>query len=267
VLGGGDFAQAYCATLASGEQLFIKTHSNPPAGFFSTEAAGLQWLRDTAVVSVPEVCGISDDPPFLALSWIDVSGSGRMTRQTEVDFGRALARMHRIPQDGFGRADQRTTGSLALSNLLCSDWVEFFATRRLLPLVKIARSRNAMSNSDCNAVERLAQKLDVLDIPVESPSLLHGDLWAGNRLIDSQGVSWLIDPAAHNSHREFDVAMMQLFGGFGAECFDAYHEEFPLQPGWQKRTSLHQLAPLIVHAIKFGSSYVPSIRSAFKTWI
>lgn len=264
VLGGGDFAQSYKADLASGETLFIKTHSNPPDGFFSTEAAGLKWLRNTSVVAVPEVKAVSDDPPFLALGWIHVGGMA--SAQREAECGRSLAQLHRLPQQQFGRPDGRTTGSLALSNQPCDSWPEFYATRRLLPLAEIARNRNAIPDKDIKVLERLAHRLDTLDVPVEEPALLHGDLWAGNRLVDSDGQSWLIDPAAHHSHREFDLAMMHLFGGFEAECFAAYNEVYPLQPGWQKRVSLHQLAPLVVHAIKFGGGYLPSVRKALKVW-
>ena len=82
-----------------------------------------------------------------------------------------------------------------------------------------------------------------------------GDLWAGNRLVDRTGRSWLVDPAAHGGHREFDLAMMRLFGGFGTAAFDAYDAAFPLADGWENRVSLHQLAPLVVHAVKFGGSY------------
>lgn len=263
-LGGGDFAQSYRAEMASGETLFIKTHSNPPAGFFTTEATGLKWLHETSVVAVPEVRAFSDDPPFLAMEWVEVGGMASVKRESE--FGRSMAQLHRIPQTVFGRSDRRTTGSLALSNEPCSNWPEFFATRRLLPLAEIARNRGAMSAKDIDSLERLAQRLDTLDIPEEAPALLHGDLWAGNRLVDTDGQSWLIDPAAHNSHREFDLAMMQLFGGFEAGCFAAYHEVFPIEPGWQKRVLLHQLAPLVVHAIKFGSGYIPSVRQALKAW-
>jgi fructosamine-3-kinase len=84
---------------------------------------------------------------------------------------------------------------------------------------------------------------------------LHGDLWAGNRLVDAGGRNWLVDPAAHGGHREFDLAMMRLFGGFGSECFTAYTEVAPLAAGWQERVPLHQIAPLVVHAIKFGGGY------------
>ena len=96
----------------------------------------------------------------------------------------------------------------------------------------------------------------------EPPARLHGDLWAGNRLVGTDGRNWLIDPAAHGSHREFDLAMMRLFGGFGEACFVAYEQDFPLGPGWQDRVALHQLAPLVVHAIKFGGSYPAAVDAA-----
>src|SRR5680860_580378 len=105
-----------------------------------------------------------------------------------------------------------------------------------------------------DGLDRLAGTLDRFETG-EPPARLHGDLWAGNRLVDAGGASWLIDPAAHGGHREFDLAMMRLFGGFGAACFDAYDEVFPLVSGWQERVDLHQIAPLVVHAIKFGGHY------------
>ena len=104
-------------------------------------------------------------------------------------------------------------------------------------------------------------------MPDEPASLLHGDLWAGNRLVDRQGESWLIDPAAHHGHREFDLAMMRLFGGYTDQCFAAYDECYPLQAGWAERVLLHQLAPLLVHAIKFGGSYVGAVDQAVKPYL
>jgi fructosamine-3-kinase len=100
--------------------------------------------------------------------------------------------------------------------------------------------------------------------PIETPARLHGDLWGGNRVIGSGGVSWLIDPAAFGGHREFDLAMMRLFGGFGEECYAAYAEVAPLAPDWESRIPLHQLAPLVVHSIKFGGPYVAATERALQ---
>ena len=263
-VGGGDFARAYRASLADGRQIFVKTHRNPPAYFFSTEAAGLEWLRASGNVNVPKVLAVGDDPPFLAIEWVDIGGD---TTDTESLFGQELAHLHLSEFSCFGRPDGRTTGSQAVPNLACDSWTDFYSTRRLLPLTKMAYDKKALSHGCVGKLEILATKLDEFGAADEAPCLLHGDLWAGNRVVDTHGKSWLIDPAAHGGHREFDLAMMRLFGGYGGDCFDAYHETYPLQDGWQSRVALHQLAPLIVHAIKFGGSYAASTESAVSNYI
>ena len=256
---GGDVAASYRAELDDGRRVFLKTHHDPPAGFFSTEANGLRWLRDAGSVLVPEVLAVSDDPPFLALEWIE---EGRPGFGTEEDLGRALADLHRAGAPSFGREDRRTTGSRGLPNEPCGTWAEFYATQRLLPLARLARDGAALPEATVAELEQVAGRLDELGGPTEAPARLHGDLWAGNRLVDRDGQSWLIDPAAHGGHREFDLAMMRLFGGFGAACFAAYQEAFPVADGWEARVPLHQLAPLTVHAIKFGGGYVASTQRA-----
>jgi fructosamine-3-kinase len=141
-------------------------------------------------------------------------------------------------------------------------WSEFFADRRLLPLVRMASDGRAVGEHVLADVERIAADLDLFGAADEPPARLHGDLWAGNRIVDAAGDSWLIDPAAHGGHREFDLAMMRLFGGFGAAAFEGYADESPLADGWERRVALHQLAPLLVHAIKFGGSYPSAVASA-----
>ena len=256
---GGDVAQAYAVELDDDRRVFAKTHPSPPPGFFTTEAAGLSWLRAADAVPVPDVLAVSDDPPnHLVLEWID---EGPARRSTERDLGTGLARLHRAGAPAFGREDRRSTGSRGLPNEPCATWPEFYATNRLLPLSRLAREGGALAPSTIDDLERLAGRLAAFDTN-EPPARLHGDLWAGNRLVDAEGRSWLIDPAAHGGHREFDLAMMRLFGGFGRECFAAYAEAYPLEPGWEDRVALHQIAPLVVHAIKFGGGYVGAATAA-----
>jgi fructosamine-3-kinase len=292
-LSGGDFAQSWQATVMSvltpeqrgesskeairlavsasekhrldiGSKVFIKTHQQPPPRHFTTEARGLVWLSESATVRVPAVLGVSDENPYLALHWVE---QGRTGSQTEAQFGCELAQLHRSPCSQFGRVDKRSTGSLGLPNEPCEVWADFYATQRLLPLVKIAHDRQALNAGIRADIESLAQRLPEL-VPVdEKPCRLHGDLWAGNRLVDVRGHSWVIDPASHGGHREFDLAMMRLFGGFSEDCHSAYAESLPLSAGWQGRIALHQLAPLIVHAIKFGQSYVEPTRNALAQYI
>lgn len=263
-VGGGDFAQAFQVTVSSNKKYFLKTHANPPEYFFTTEASGLRWLRDTGEVNVPEVISASDSPPHLLMEWVEI---GRSSRSTEAQFGIALAKLHMCKQNEYGREDCRTTGSLALPNDPCKGWAEFYRDRRLLPLAKIAADRGTLSTQVINRLEVVAHKLEEFAPADESISLLHGDLWAGNRVIDVDGGSWLIDPAAHRGNREFDLAMMRLFGGYGEQCFSSYQNSFPLSAGWQDRVLLHQLAPLVVHAIKFGGHYVSSCETAIDTYL
>lgn len=262
VVRGGDVAASFAAELADGTRVFAKTHPSPPAGFFTTEATGLAWLHDAGAVLVPEVLAVSDGadglPAFLVLEWIT---EGRAAPHTDDDFGRALAALHDTGAPSFGREDRRSTGSRGLPNDPHPTWSGFYAECRLLPLARLARDAGVLPGTVIAQLERLAATLDRFD-DHSPPSRLHGDLWAGNRLIDTSGRSWLIDPAAHGGHREFDLAMMRLFGGFSASCFHAYDERHRLAAGWEERVPLHQIAPLVVHAIKFGGGYVPAATAA-----
>jgi fructosamine-3-kinase len=266
-LAGGDVARSFRVSLADGRTVFAKTHDHPPPGFFVTEAAGLAWLAAAHAVAVPEVIAVADGGgptgggpvALLVLEWIDESPS-RAPRDAQ--FGRDLARLHGAGAPSFGREDRRPTGSRSLPNDPADTWAEFYAARRLLPLVRMARDARAVDAAVLQQIEQVAGALPALPGADEPPARLHGDLWAGNRVVDRTGRSWLIDPAAHGGHREFDLAMMRLFGGFGDDAFRAYEDEVPLAPGWEQRVPLHQLAPLLVHAIKFGGGYPAAVARA-----
>ena len=252
-LGGGDVAEAYRVVLGDGRIVFAKTKQGAPPEFFITEAVGLSWLRDAEAVDIPEVIDVSDEPAVLILEWIT---SGEREIGTEAALGRSLARLHGAGSPLFGREDRRSTGSRGLPNEPCDSWAEFYAQNRLLPLARLASEGAALPDHAIRDLESVAQRIEGLVGPPEPPARLHGDLWGGNRMIGLDGVSWLIDPAAFGGDREFDLAMMRLFGGFGEDCFAAYAEAMPLADGWSERIPLHQLAPLTVHAIKFGGPYV-----------
>lgn len=267
-LAGGDVAESHRVDLADGSRVFAKTHRRAPPGFFTTEAAGLGWLRDGVpeTLGVPEVLAVSDGdvaaglPNLLVLAWIDEGG--RLSDGVDAELGAALAELHSAGAPCFGREDRRTTGSRGLPNEPCATWAEFYGTQRLEPLARLAAEGDALPAAASDGLGRLAGRLSELGGPPEPPARLHGDLWAGNRLVDRAGRNWLIDPAAHGGHREFDLAMMRLFGGFGPACFAAYQDRLPLAGGWEERVALHQIAPLVVHAVKFGGGYVAAATEA-----
>jgi fructosamine-3-kinase len=257
-LSGGDLCKAWRVELASGT-VFAKSMDDAPPGTLAVEAAGLDWLRAAGALDVPEVLAVDDRA--LVLVWVD---EGLRTPVADERLGRGLAALHGSGADAFGATPPGGGAAGFLARLGVGaqpslTWAEHLTTRRWAPLAAEAERRGALPPGARDAVEHLAGRLrdaaTGLAGPPEPPARLHGDLWAGNVLWSVGDRPWLIDPAAHGGHRETDLAMMRLFGGFGPATFAAYDEVNPLAEGWQERVALHQLDPLLVHACLFGGGY------------
>jgi fructosamine-3-kinase len=250
-VGGGSICRAYCVTLADGAAVFAKMLDDPPPGIFAAEAAGLRWLGEAGAAPVPEVLAVTDE--MLVLAWVAPGPPGRRGAE---QLGLDLAGMHAAGAAGLGAAWPGYIGPLPLDNRADVDWPEFYATRRLLPYLRIAVDQGALTGEQARTIERVAERIRDLAGPAEPPSRIHGDLWSGNVHWGADGRAWLIDPAAHGGHRETDLAMLALFGSHQLErTVAAYHEAFPLADGWRDRVPLHQLHPLLVHAALFGGGY------------
>lgn len=257
---GGDICTATRLRLSDGRSALMKTRSRAPAGFFAAEARGLAWLGEAQAgggVPVPAVLAARDD--CIVMPWVE---PGRPSPEGAEALGRALARTHRAGAPAFGLdpgPDGRQDGwigTLPMPNRPAQTWPEFFATRRVLPYLKVARDLAALTPEEVSAVERVVNHIDALAGPPEPPARLHGDLWSGNVLWDATGAAWLVDPAAYGGHRESDLAMLALFGlPQLPRMLDAYAEVAPPADGWRERVPLHQLFPLLVHAVMFGGGY------------
>ena len=262
-VGGGDINDAYAATLEDGARAFVKTRGDAPAGEFTAEAAALRWLAEPGGLGVPEVLGVLDTdglPRLLVLEWLE-PGDAR----DEADLGRGLATIHAAGATSFGGTTDLRIGRLSLPNDPTDSWAEFYADRRLRPLLAPARDRGALSSSGVAVVEQVCDRMAELAGPPEPPARLHGDLWTGN-VLWSHGRPYLIDPLAYGGHREVDLAMLRLFGAPGPRFVAAYEEIAPLAPGHEDRVSLYQLFPLLVHAVLFGGSYGASAEHAARRY-
>jgi fructosamine-3-kinase len=250
---GGDTATATKLRLSDGTTAVMKTVAHAPEGFFAAEAHGLRWLAEAMPdggVAVPEVLAI--DEGCLILRWVE---PGKATADAAAAFGQSLAVTHLAGAATFGGANDGFISSLPLPNRPADTWAEFYAVRRVLPYLKLARDRGHVTEDDAAAVESVIGRLTDL-LPVEAPARVHGDLWNGNVLWGQDGRIWVIDPAAYGGHREVDLAMLSLFGmPHLPRVLDAYTESAPLTDGWEERLALHQLFPLLVHAALFGGGY------------
>ena len=252
-LPGGDTSAATKLRLSDGTTALMKTHTHPPDGFFRAEAAGLRWLASASAsggVAVPDVLAVDDG--CLVLRWVE---PGKATADAAAAFGHALAATHAAGAPSYGAQADGFIGRLPMPNATCPTWAEFYAVRRVLPYLKLARDRGAVTDSEAGTVESVIGKLTTLR-PEEPPARLHGDLWNGNVLWGQEGTVWLIDPAAYGGHRELDLAMLALFGlPHLPRVLEAYQDASPLAPDWEDRVALHQLFPLLVHAALFGGGY------------
>lgn len=253
-VGGGDINEAFHVALADGREAFVKTRADASPGEYAAEAAGLQWLAEPGALRTPRVLELAD--AYLALEWVE---RGRLDASGADELGGGLAQTHLAGAPCFGdfraAAGPSRFGSLGLPNNATDDWPSFYAERRLRPLARIARERNALAPAGIDAVERVCERIAELTGPPEQPARLHGDLWSGNVMAGADGRPWLIDPSAYGGHREVDLAMLRLFGAPSEGVFDAYLRVAPLADGWEERVGLYQLLPLLVHALLFGGSY------------
>jgi len=256
-IGGGCINEA-CSLETNIGKYFIKYNSASAfPGMFKKEALGLKILSDTNAIGIPEVIG-SDDTDNFAYLLLQNIESGVAARSFWIDFGTKLADLHHNTSEYFGLDHDNYIGSLVQKNSFHPDFFSFFISERIEPLLKEARNKGAFSHNETRYFESLFKSLHNI-IPVEKPALIHGDLWNGNYMVAIDGSPCLVDPAVYYGHREADIAMTQLFGGFHPDFYGAYNQAWPMEKDWQKRMDIFNLYPLLVHVNLFGGSYARQV--------
>ena len=257
---GGDINQAAKVSLDSGDTFFVKWNNSAPDNMFETEAKGLQQLAEANTeLIIPEVHLQKDD--FLVLGWVE-EGGGK--DNSAFNFGVELAKQHKSTSDRFGLDHDNFIGRLKQSNTPHSNWADFFAIERIEPQIKMGIESGKLARTLFKDVEGFYKKLGAI-FPNE-PSLIHGDLWSGNYMFTRTGKASIYDPAVYYGHREMDLAMTRLFGGFSANFYEGYNSEFPLAGGFDSRVSICNLYPILVHANLFGGSYCRQAENIIKRY-
>lgn len=259
-VGGGCIANA-SRLETDGSPYFLKYGDDEVARTFTGEASGLEALgvADSPLVvpSVIEAAAASDDRPgFLVMEWIN---SGRQGRDFWGRFGEGLAELHRSSADEYGFDRDNFIGQLPQQNDWMDRWPSFFREKRLEPQVEMARERGRWQSSWNAPLEALYRRLPDIVPATPAPSVLHGDLWKGNFMVTAVGDPALIDPATYYGHREADLAMTELFGGYDERFYQAYRAAWSLEPEYETRREVYNLYHLINHLNHFGGGYAGSI--------
>lgn len=241
----------------SGRQFFLK--SGMRSKTYRCEAVGLTELASSGEVATPGVVSVGDR--YILTEYIAQHRGGRDFFE---DFGRRLACLHRHSAECFGFREDNFIGLSPQINIAegteCKDWALFYINKRLRYQFHLAERNGYVSRRMAAEFSHFEDKaVKLLNEAEERPSLIHGDLWAGNFLCNADGKVVLIDPAVYYGHREAELAMTHLFGGFPQVFYDAYMREYPLQTGWQRRENLYRLYHLMNHLNLFGSSYLPEV--------
>jgi len=261
-IGGGSINRAFRVASDVGP-LFVKTHGAGSLAMFEAEAAGLEALRAADAVAIPEVVavGAGQNTAFLVLAWVElVAGDARAAAR----LGRELAIQHSVTQPSFGWSRDNTIGSTPQLNPVCPDWLSFFRQHRLGFQLELA-ARNGLPTKLRTDFELLLERMEAFFGAYRPrPALLHGDLWGGNWGSAADGRPFLFDPAVYFGDREADIAMTRLFGGFGAEFYASYAEQWPLPDGAEMRVSLYNLYHLLNHFNLFGAGYLPAIAAGLE---
>ncbi|HQV30562.1 MAG TPA: fructosamine kinase family protein [Calditrichia bacterium] len=258
-VGGGSIAGAHRLLSNSGRPFFVKTYGGNPA-LHRCEANGLREIAASGSIRVPEV--LLEGNGFLLMEFIP---GGELPPDFFHDFARRLAGMHRHTRTHFGFYEDNFIGATPQPNApggAEDNWAHFYWEERLLFQLKLAEKQGLASPKLIRNVGGLESRLEnLLKGSEEPPALLHGDLWRGNFMVAENGDPVLIDPAVYYGHREADLGMTMLFGGFPGEFYDAYQEVWSMAPGWRERMDLYKLYHVLNHLNLFGGSYLSQAES------
>lgn len=254
-LSGGCISDAFRLTLENNFSLFLKFNSEVKNDMFIKEANGLKEIKKSNTIRVPSVIKATNE--FILLEFIE---PGKQKKNFFEDFGRMFASMHKFSNEHFGFYENNFIGSNEQDNIADDEeknnWVKFYFNKRILFQVELAEKLGNSTSELRESVSALENKIEeIIGSSNDKPSLLHGDLWGGNYMVDENGNACLIDPAVYYGNREADLAMTKLFGGFNSEFYSSYNETFPLADGYEYRENIYKLYHVLNHLNLFGRSY------------
>ena len=238
----------------SGRKFFVKLNTAIRLDMFEAEVEGLAEIANSESVRVPQpvCCGTHADQAYLVLEYLDI---GRGNGKTGELLGQQLASMHRATRARFGWRRANTIGSTPQINIEADDWPTFYREQRLRFQLELAAA-NGHGGNLLRRGEQLLEKIPAFFASYQpQPSLLHGDLWGGNHAALNDGTPVIFDPAVYYGDREADLAMTELFGGFGEDFYAAYRAAWPLDSGYRVRRELYNLYHVLNHLNLFGGGY------------
>lgn len=265
-LSGGCISDAYKITTSDNSTYFLKYNPTISDDMFIKEANGLKELSKSKAIRIPGV--LEFDKDYILLKYIN---SGNKKNNFFEEFGRQFAEMHKYSSEHFGFYEDNYIGSNQQKNIPDEqekdNWASFYFNKRILFQLHLTENFGNATEELREGISKLENKIGQIITTSNKPSLLHGDLWSGNFMVDENGSAVLIDPAVYYGHREADLGMTKLFGGFGMEFYKAYNETFPLEDGYEYRENIYKLYHVLNHLNLFGAGYYSQAMILIKYYV
>jgi fructosamine-3-kinase len=245
-------------------QIVAKISQGPKPVSFRHEYNALQYHRDNATLVVPEAlacaragevfdgsCLLLEKVPGRNMAQMRVSRSG--LAHLERNLADHLAKLHQHQRESYG---------LAWGKRVFQRWIEHFGPRIESNFEKMA---GKLTPDERRTVENLLTNLEDWLGEFSRPTLVHGDLWATNIMVDDSDpdrpvVRAFLDGGANFHEVESELAYLLVFNTAGAEFFEAYTQRRPLRPGFKRRCLVYWLNTIMLHVWMFGDDYLPRCR-------
>jgi fructosamine-3-kinase len=229
---------------------------------FAGERRMLRWFRTHTRLPVPEPYGCLRDASIFPGSCLLMErAAGRNlaearltpagTRRIQEQLADHVAALHDKTRDTYGSA---------LGGKGHTRWLNWFAPRFESNL-KDARPRLSPSARDVGA--RLLSGLEHWLPETNCPTLVHGDLWATNIIVDDTDpdrpvITAFVDGAALYCDVEYELAYLRVFDTASQKFFDAYTRHHPLRDSFERRCRVYWFNTMLLHLWLFGDEYAPA---------
>lgn len=229
----------------------------------ASETQMLEYLKDYSSLPVPSIIKKLDN--FLITEYIKNNGLGK--EEAELDAALKFATLHRIHDKQCGFITNTNIGIYEQSNRQNSSWIEFYKRERIFDFVNQMLVEDKIGDKLYDRVVSFCDDFDKYLVEPKKPSLLHGDIWSGNILINDGQISGIIDPAIYYGHHEMDLAFILMFQTFGNGFFERYNDLYPIEDGFlEQRADIYNLYPYLVHARAFGKSYLTYVKKIMEKY-
>ncbi len=261
----GNFNLAALVKTKTGKY-FVKWNKGDFENMFESEAKSIELIRKTNTINVPNVYGYGKKPDGTFLM-IDFVPETNKKINYWSNFGEQLAGLHHVTNNKHGLHFNNYVGTQFQDNSFIENGIDFFINKRLKPQFEIAKNAKEVIESELFSNFEAIYKVFEKEIPVQKASLLHGDLWSGNMMINADGHASVVDPSAYFGMAEAEIAFTTLFGGFNKNFYEAYLANFKFEPNFKSRIDLYNLYPLLAHYNTFGGGYFNSIVAILKKYL